>query len=881
MDSVARHCEAPQVAIRSQERNLMAFRKQTARYIVPDSPELLHRNLPRGPNAVAALWTHQGDVLRAYIAEHQDSSDVALELPTGTGKTLPGLLIAEWVRLKRGGHVIYACPTQQLARQVFETAQREGISGALLVGSHKYWSEKQHTSFVAAECIAITTYSSIFNISPKLEVPELIVFDDAHSGEQYVAGAYNVEISRAEDEHVYLNVLKTLTPLLDGIYVQRLENDYPDQAAYRQVRMVVPAQDSGLVRHLSRILTEELEGSNAFRFSMIASGLASCVVCINHSTILVRPLIPPTHDNALFREAKQRIYLSATLGHGGELERAFGRRSIDRLPLPDSSPTPRSGRRLFVFADLADDMHPDELAKKIARTIGKALVLTPDRKSATRLSNVLAHEGWQEYGGLDIDGSLAQFAVATNAVCGLASRYDGIDLPGNACRLVVLEGLPDGMTLLERFMSVRARAGLALAERVRTRVVQGSGRCTRGPGDLAVVVIRGSDLSKYLLNPGTREALDPELQSEISFGIDNSRMEANEIIENVEEFLEQGEPWLVEAEEDLTDRRRSAVLKRPAGGYALARSARLEIDACSEAWSGRWAKASSILEEAATVLGEGGDGTRGYRAMLLYLAGVWSHRSGTSSGAEELKTVGHELVRQADKAAHPAQWVKEMRPLSEDASVDADPVDEVAASEVARELQRIGRGKHSSNLDRLIEGLSQSAASQYEPALTELGRLIGAEAWKPSGTGRCDSVWRWKNHIWVAVEAKSEQQSGKLIPHKYIRQVNDQLRLLQRDLVVNEIPEGSIAILVSPRTLVDPAASGSAEAHVFLSTPNEFLHIANSVVDAWRNLLGHRKSLDGAALQRIVLECFRVHGVLPSQILDQLTKNPAGEAVAV
>ena len=446
------------------------------------------------------------------------------------------------------------------------------------------------------------------------------------------------------------------------------------------------------------------------------------------------------------------------------------------------------------------------------------------------------------FDGRDIDESLAQFTKATRGVCGLASRYDGIDLPGESCRLVVLWGLPDGNTLLERFMSGRARAGLALGERIRTRVVQGAGRCTRGPSDLAVVVVCGSELSKYFLRPLTREALDPEIQAEIQFGLDNSRVEVSELMGNLEEFLQQGRGWLLDAEEDLSDRRRSARMHTAPGSEVLAKSAELEVAACSEAWSGRWEIASGKLEEAATLIGQGGESTRGYRAMLLYLAGAWSHRAGKQyRHRRSAEGRAHRLVRQADEAAHPAQWVKEMRPLSEDLAVVTDPVDEIAANSVAYELQRASREKHASRTRRMIEGLSQHEAPQYEAALTELGKLIGAEAWKPSGNGRCDSVWRWKNRLWMTVEAKSEHQPDGFIPHKDIRQINDQLRLLQSDVGAGAIPEGSVAILVSPRRLVDPAAIGSAEPHVYLSTPEEVLNVAGSVVEAWKDLLNRRE----------------------------------------
>jgi len=57
----------------------------------PESPEALYRDLPRRPDAVPGLWIHQGDILREYVLKHTESPDVALELPTGTGKTIPGL----------------------------------------------------------------------------------------------------------------------------------------------------------------------------------------------------------------------------------------------------------------------------------------------------------------------------------------------------------------------------------------------------------------------------------------------------------------------------------------------------------------------------------------------------------------------------------------------------------------------------------------------------------------------------------------------------------------------------------------------------------------------------------------------------------------------
>lgn len=100
------------------------------------------------------LWSEQADVLRAYAAGHVESADVALELPTGSGKTLVGLLIAEWRRLAMGERVAFVCPTNQLARQTYEKSRGYGIEPVLLVGPSDDWDAASHSRFQQGEAVA-------------------------------------------------------------------------------------------------------------------------------------------------------------------------------------------------------------------------------------------------------------------------------------------------------------------------------------------------------------------------------------------------------------------------------------------------------------------------------------------------------------------------------------------------------------------------------------------------------------------------------------------------------------------------------------------------------------------------------------------------------
>ena len=113
------------------------FKTDFAKTAGPADPETLFHNLRGRAPDIKHLWSHQADLLRAYHQECLEAGDVAVELPTGSGKTLVGLLIAEWRRQSLGTRVAYLCPTRQLARQVGSQANDYGIRAHVLVGKQR------------------------------------------------------------------------------------------------------------------------------------------------------------------------------------------------------------------------------------------------------------------------------------------------------------------------------------------------------------------------------------------------------------------------------------------------------------------------------------------------------------------------------------------------------------------------------------------------------------------------------------------------------------------------------------------------------------------------------------------------------------------------
>jgi superfamily II DNA or RNA helicase len=83
----------------------MAFKSVTAATISLESPEAMIRDIRT--KKIPGLLSQQADLLREYTAKGVNVADVALQLATGSGKTLVGLLIGEWRRRKFGERVVY------------------------------------------------------------------------------------------------------------------------------------------------------------------------------------------------------------------------------------------------------------------------------------------------------------------------------------------------------------------------------------------------------------------------------------------------------------------------------------------------------------------------------------------------------------------------------------------------------------------------------------------------------------------------------------------------------------------------------------------------------------------------------------------------------
>ena len=721
----------------------MAFKNTPPPSSAPDSPEKLILDLPR--RKIKGALHHQGEVMRTYGETALHERDVAFQLPTGSGKTLVGLMIAEWRRRKFGERVVYLCPTKQLVNQVVEQAEGSyGLTVRGFTGKVSKYDATAKTEYKHADRVAITTYSSLFNSNPFFSDADIIVVDDAHAAENYIASKWSISVSKFENLALYVLIANLLKDTIGLGSYTRMTSNLPGSFDTSWVDKV-PSPALALLHEEFQALLDAHSDSEDVKYvwPLLRDRLSSCHLYISPHEILLRPLIPPTWDFAPFSDAKQRIFMSATFGSGGDLERLTGREKIRRISVPDGWDKQGIGRRFFIFPDMSlNEDTAAKLRRDLMKASGRNLVLVPSDAAAEAITDDIEENlGYTVLGAADIETSKQTFVSSPRAVAVVANRYDGIDFPGDDCRLLLIDGLPKAMNIQEKFLMSRMGANALYNERVQTRVLQAIGRCTRSLEDYSAVVVCGEDLPNYLADRVRRRHLHPELQAELDFGIEQSKDTTSaDILENFSIFLRNDTDW-ENANSQILIKRDGAVQEPFPAILQLADVVGDEIGYQRAMWHGDYLEAINASDKALGKLLD--PELKGYRALWHYLKGSACLFASTTAG-DTLALKAKEHFRAAKNAAPSLPWLVGIA-HSQEAPTDQERDSSLVFKQleaVEIKLEKLGT-MHSRKFDlhekSIIEGLNNT--STFEAAHVLLGEILGFSADKRESDASPDPWW--------------------------------------------------------------------------------------------------------------------------------------------
>lgn len=852
------------------------FKTEFSTSPVASSPESLFHDLRGRAPEIKHLWSHQADLLRTYYQEHTKTQDIAVELPTGAGKTLVGLLIGEWRRQANSERVVYLCPTRQLARQVGRQAQKYCIPAHVFVGSQKDYPAREFNEYEHSQAIAITTYNGVFNIKPRLNDAQTLILDDAHAGENFISNMWSVVISRNNCEDIYRSLLNVFIDEIDRGTFNDLTNDTEWSPEFSGILEMLPAFsvrkylstiDDILDNHLDR------ESSAWYAWIKIKDHLKACNIFISRNSILIRPYIPPTMTHSPFSQAKQRLYMSATLGAGGELERVTGIRSIKRLPLPTGWEKRGSGRRLFLVPELSlSKQETLDVVKQAMEELDRSLILVPSLFDTEDIGLQNAVRSWpvQVMNAGTIEDSIEPFVQSHNSTL-ILSRYDGLDLPDDVCRLLIFGGLPTGTNLQERFLWSRIAASSLLRDRVVTRFTQGVGRCTRSDNDYAVIILMGNRLIEFLLRRENNSLLNSELQAEIKFGFENSREKSKDdfsLLWNA--FLKQSKEWAGAENAILSLRDGCTKSADPISGQ-LNSVVKNEVDYLYALWTGNFEEAFEQSRIVADALS--GDDTKAYRAWWYYLSSEAALILYSDTQDETYIRTARDLLSRASKCCLGVSWLAKLGRSLKGGEASTPTQDEpfaIALENIRSYLSKVGTigNKFERNLAQIFNDLQASEHTKFHNGLRGLGEILGFLPELPAGQATPDCIWSIGNHIYITHEAKSEHSPEDAIGVNDVRQAQSHANWIsaEKDCHENTL---ILNLIESPREKIHIEAIPHGK-ELYYCPPGELVKIFEESTSLLRRIRSRMPDLsEEKILEEIAYEMDRF-SLTPEKLIERL-----------
>ena len=489
-----------------------------------DPLEIFNKLTLRG--AIENIWEPQAEALKQWNSV-RSQSDSVIQMNTGGGKTLVGLLAAQSLLHELNRRILYVVANNQLVEQTLSRAATLGIQVSARYDGQ--WHNLE--AFQSADSVCVTNYAAVFNGFSTFRDKDIagLIFDDAHVAEAIIRDQYTLKIP-------------SNWQMFDDI-IGMFRNHFANTSGASRLQDISEKNPTALLfvpmflawKHAQELRTLLLDGgitgedNTKFVWNHVCDHLAHCCILISSDAIEISPPVIPLHTLPYFSDGVRRVYLTATLPSQASFARTFG---LTRPTIVKPGGKSGDAQRLFLFAKGKTD--------KVQRTSTltlinekKACVISPSNRKASQWSppsNVFKRDGGHE--------EIERFSKSKKPeLLGLVARYDGIDLPGDACRILVLDRLPKGEALFDRFIDEGVRIESIRLSHAATRIVQAIGRIFRSNTDHGTVILSGTDLHDWIRNPAHRSFLPALLQQQISFGIELDRkIAAGEVTQ--EELIE-------------------------------------------------------------------------------------------------------------------------------------------------------------------------------------------------------------------------------------------------------------------------------------------------------------------------------------------------------
>lgn len=451
-------------------------------------------------------------------------------------------------------------------------------------------------------------------------------------------------------------------------------------------------------------------------------------------------------ENAAFSKAQHRLFMSASIKDGASLVADLGCASTALLQTIEPSEDEGAGERMILPTSLiADDARKEDVAHICATLATATNVVVLTSSSGQGAEWVKAGATLSE--GKDVDQAIEALRTSSKNFAVFAQRFDGVDLPDDACRVLVIDGVPGGDRLCDKVDAVRQKDSPEYDIRTVNRFEQALGRAVRSNADYAAVLLVGPDIAAFIGKKSVRDIFEGRTRVQVDLGRELAKLKPGQALKDVLPSLVSA---LLGRNEDWKEAHRARVktaprLPRIAGELTVyEKVAHTERQAWLSAKGRNFQSAVTLLREAANLPGL----HELQKAELLYRIASYLHQFDPAAA-----TAAYRAAFEINANFPRPDLVADKR----FARVSEQAVD------VAMYFGKfISANAALARLDEIKAKLSFGMpADVVEQGLHELGKALGATSARPEKeTGRGpDDLWLFDD-VALCIEAKSEKTAA-------------------------------------------------------------------------------------------------------------------------
>lgn len=678
----------------------------------------------------------------------RNEQELVLKMNTGSGKTVVGLLVLKSSLNEKKGPAVYVCSDPFLVAQVIQEANDLGLEVTQDEDDARF---RRGQAILVINIFKLINGKSVFGVGPegtKIKIGSIVI-DDVHACLSTTLGQFTLSLESTAHQKLFALFREELVRQSESTTLE-VEQGQPGAI------ILVPFW--AWQRNISKVITilNEAKESDAVKFvwPLIKENLAlsSCVFSVGKAEISLRCL--PIGVIPSFVGAGRKIFMTATLADDSVLVTHFNANpSAIRKPITPATASDIGDRMILVPQELNRDAGDDDV-KGLVHQVSKnhnVVVIVPSHFRARYWSDVAAltlstnnlHEG------------ISQLKSGHVGLVVLVNRYDGIDLPQSACRVLVVDGLPDVRRKIERIEQAALDGSEQLTSQFIQRIEQGMGRGIRSNDDYCVVILMGRSLIGMLYADNALSMFTPATKAQLELSERLAEQLRGRPVTELEEVmafcLKRDKKWVAASKGALVH------LKSKGEGSVrpLAEKLRQAFDAAEIR---DYQKATTFIQEAVNFATD-----KREKGWLKQLLAEYTNFFDPVEAQKLLKSALYDnrtLLRPMDGITYTRLMTANMNQAHQCS---------------AYLVSRFGDGnKIVLAMNALLESLefAPDTASRFEQAMNELAFLLGFKGQRPENeTGRGpDNLWEVGRLRYFVIEDKN-CATADLISKDYCNQL--------------------------------------------------------------------------------------------------------------